>query len=187
MYQSIHTGEDIDSCIVLSKVTENHKQGLRLLSSNSNRHGNIGLNAIDLSHQSEISEITGASGDYSVCLGLNTTASALYSFSTGLYNIGLQNTLVEVGSGNSQWDRKNAFEIYLDGRVRAPGLILSKINTAKSLATKEYVDLHSGGGGGGGGNLYSDGSVLMDADYVPAENLSIATKEYADSIDGGAF
>lgn len=140
MYQSIHSGSDIDNCIVLSKKEENHKQGLRLLSSPAANHGNIGTRAIDLSYQTEASETTGTTGDYSVCLGVNTTSASLYSFSSGIYNIGLLDTLIEVGTGVSQWNRKNAFEIYKDGKVRAPELTLEKINTPKSLVTKEYVE-----------------------------------------------
>ncbi len=39
-------------------------------------------------------------------------------------------------------------------------------------------------GGGGGGNLLSDGSVLMDSDYIPSAPKSIQTKENFDNNVG---
>lgn len=41
------------------------------------------------------------------------------------------------------------------------------------------------GGGSGSGNLKSDGTVPMDAGYIPAIPLDLATKQYVDDNGGG--
>ena len=48
-------------------------------------------------------------------------------------------TIHETGIGDSPSNRKNAFEIYTNGRIYAPELTVSLIDNDKSLVTKEYV------------------------------------------------
>ena len=68
---------------ILSNVTEGGNTGVRLSSSNADNHGNIGSNAVDLSY-SNTSVSSGATGNSSVALGENTTASALFSTALGV-------------------------------------------------------------------------------------------------------
>jgi predicted small secreted protein len=81
--------------------------------------------------------------------GFYTIAQNDYMHAAGKYNIGTAiDTIHETGIGTSDADRKNAFEIYTDGRIIAPELTTALINTDKSLVTKEYVDAQGGGTGG---------------------------------------
>lgn len=139
MYQSIYPGKVIDSGITLLKVQENGKSGNRLITSNPNNHGDIGYFANDFSIQLYTSQ-KGAVGDFSAAFGKNTVALNDSSFVLGKFNIGVQDTIFEVGIGSNDSNLKNALEIYTDGQIKAPELTLSKINSAKSLVTKEYVE-----------------------------------------------
>ena len=69
---------------VLSSVTEGINTGIRLSTSNDQNHGNIGSNALDLSYQTTPSTTTGATGEFSIALGNNTTSSGYVSTVTGL-------------------------------------------------------------------------------------------------------
>ncbi len=155
MYQSIHTGKIIDNGISLIKIKEDGNTGLRLLMSNPDNHGYIGDDAIDLSIQTLNSDTTGATGNFSFALGKNTTASGLQSFvqgnntiaknndmfTFGKFNVGTSTeTIHETGIGADDLNRKNAFEIYTDGRVVAPELTTALINSPRSLVTKEYLE-----------------------------------------------
>ena len=72
--------------------------------------------------------------------GYYTKAQNNYMHVSGKYNVGTDtNTIVEVGIGTSDTARANALEIYTDGRVIAPALTPTLINTLKSLITKEYL------------------------------------------------
>jgi len=130
-----------------------------------------------------------SSGEVSFTAGVYTIAQNRGSFSVGTYNIGTSSdTILEVGIGiydGINIFRKNALEIYNDGRLIAPELDVSLILSEQSLVTKEYVDSVAGGSG----NLKSDGSVQMDAGYVPVEQQDISTKDYIDNliINGGTF
>ena len=67
----------------LISVTENSKTGQRLTVSNVNNHGDIGSEAVDLSYSPIASSTMGATGNYSVAMGYNTTASSNYSTAMG--------------------------------------------------------------------------------------------------------
>jgi len=123
-------------------------------------------------------QFTVASGSYgSHAEGYQTIAQNHHMHAEGKYNVGTSmETIHETGIGIDNTDRRNAFEIYTDGRIRTPELTVALHDNPRSLVTKEYVDLATAGAG----NLYSDGSVQMDTGYVPAVDLDIATKEYVD-------
>jgi len=60
-----------------------------------------------------------------------------------VYNVGTANdTIHETGIGVDDANRKNAFEIYTDGRVVAPELTTAIIGSSsnKTLVTREYID-----------------------------------------------
>jgi len=118
----------------------------------------LGGSAIDFSQNDHNTQDSGATGDYSFAIGYNTIASGQYShaegrgtkaqndymLATGTYNVGTaSDTILEVGIGlNNSGSilRKNALEIYNDGRIVAPELTTTLITSARSLVTKEYVD-----------------------------------------------
>ncbi len=69
---------------ILSSVTENSNTGVRLSTSNSANHGDIGSNAVDLSYSASSSSTYGATGNYSIAMGYQTQASGTYSTAMGV-------------------------------------------------------------------------------------------------------
>jgi len=141
----------------LEKVSENSKSGWRFINQDPTFYGDIGINAVDLSTSTGISSVMGATGDYSYSTGLNTIASGStsfvcgyntisqneYSFTSGKFNIGdAPDTIFEIGVGDDDITRKNAFEIYIDGTVTAPESTVPNIHIKgpKTLITREYFD-----------------------------------------------
>jgi len=84
--------------------------------------------------------------------GLNTIAQNEAMHAAGKLNIGTAtDTIHETGIGTydeptNTITRKNAFEIYTDGRIHAPEQTIALHDDPKSLTTKEYVDANAGGG-----------------------------------------
>ena len=68
---------------ILSSATESGNTGVRLSTSNSANHGDIGSNAVDLSYQNSTSSTKGATGFAATALGYLTTASGNRSTATG--------------------------------------------------------------------------------------------------------
>jgi len=132
--------EFVDANSPLSKITENTNIGYRLTDSVSENYGTIGEHAIDLSYSGDLYEQNGALGDYSIATGQGTIAKRSHSFATGKYNQGKENTVLEVGIGVDKNSRRNALEIYDDGRVLAPSLTPDKITEDHSFVTKRYID-----------------------------------------------
>lgn len=62
------------------EVTEDGKTGWRLIGRDANNYGNIGVGALDASYSSGASTTSGATGEHSVALGYNATASGSKSF-----------------------------------------------------------------------------------------------------------
>ncbi len=154
MFQSKYSGQEVEDSINLSTTTETGRIGLRLNTEDQENHGDIGSRATDFSHSNSVSSTKGATGNDSVSFNLNTTAfgknssafgeyttsKAENSFCIGKCNLAKTDTKFEVGIGTDSFNLANAFEVYTDGRLRAPGLSTDLINSPISLATKEYVD-----------------------------------------------
>jgi len=86
-----------------------------------------------------------ASGEHSHAEGDSTIAQNAHSHAAGSFNVGTElDTIHETGIGTNDYDRRNAFEIYNDGRIIAPELDTSLINSSKSLITKEYLNMALG-------------------------------------------
>jgi len=101
-----------------------------------------------------------AQANYSVALGKETIAKNSGSISIGVNNVGTAtNTILEVGIGPINTDRKNGLEVYTTGVVKAPelttALIAGELTTSKVLITKEYGDANYAGGSSG--ELIKDG------------------------------
>ena len=67
----------------LTSVTEGGNTGQRLSVSNAANHGDIGNNAVDLSYSNSSSSTRGATGIYSIAMGVLTTASGVASTAMG--------------------------------------------------------------------------------------------------------
>ena len=128
---------------IVSTVTENDNIGVRLSTSSTENHGNIGSNAVDLSFSSSSSETKGATGNNSFASGLNTTASGnvssaigintiasdYSSFAIGQYNnslssittngnataFDLNNTAFVIGNGTASDAKSDAFKVLFNG------------------------------------------------------------------------
>ena len=128
---------------IVSTVTENDNIGVRLSTSSTENHGNIGSNAVDLSFSNSSSETKGATGDNSFASGLNTTASGnvssaigintiasdYSSFAIGQYNnslssittngnataFDLNNTAFVIGNGTASDAKSDAFKVLFSG------------------------------------------------------------------------
>ncbi len=74
-----------------------------------------------------------ANANDSTAMGYRTTANGSNSTAMGMYNEWLSNSLLEVGMGTSDTDRKNAFTVLDDGTVKVfksietPSLIVDKL------------------------------------------------------------
>ena len=67
----------------LEAIDEGNGIGWRLKGRDPNKYGNIGVNAVDLSHSTHVSTTNGATGVNSTALGHNTASSGDYSTATG--------------------------------------------------------------------------------------------------------
>ncbi|WP_417875058.1 tail fiber domain-containing protein [Xanthomarina gelatinilytica] len=157
----------------LEAIDEGNGIGWRLIGSNLDNYGNIGLNAKDLSYSDFTSSIYGATGDYAISMGYLTTASGLRSTAIGSVttasvsnstamgygtiaddlnslvigtfndNINSTTTLFQVGNGTDISDKSNAFVIEKNGIITAPSFDIAEITDAKALITKEYLEANS--------------------------------------------
>lgn len=119
---------------------------------------------------------TKALGEASHAEGYETTASGHYSHAQGKYNIeDTENKYAHiVGNGNSL-KRSNAHTLDWDGNAWFQGEVFiggtgQDDETAKKLATTEYVDekvANTSGGGGGSG-----GDAIVDVLELPTEGIN---------------
>ena len=85
--------------LVVESITEGGNTGVRLSSSNAANHGDIGNTAVDLSYQGSASSTTGATGQSSFAVGLDSTASGTSSISGGYLTIASGDASVALGNG----------------------------------------------------------------------------------------
>jgi len=171
----------------LEKITENGKTGYRLRDRNNDLYGDIGSDAIDLSY-SNISGDLGSIGDYSFATGYNTIALNNSSFVFGKYNVGTDtNTILEVGIGSSNIDRKNGLEIYTDGTLNTPESTVDKINSRgnKTLVTKEYVDGSNVIGETGSTSYSPNFNIGNYFEYTIDQNVTIDNPQNFEKGDKG--
>ena len=84
---------------------------------------------------------TFAGGISSFACGETTKSINDYSFSAGSWNVGTSTeTILEIGIGIDFDNKANALEIYKSGKIIAPGLSITNIDSIFSLVTKEYAD-----------------------------------------------
>jgi len=95
-----------------------------------------------------IGDETLASGLVSTAMGINTRAESYASTAIGRYNVGGGNATVwqatdplfEIGNGDNNALRTNAFTVFKNGIITAPSLDINEIIDDKALITKEYAD-----------------------------------------------
>ena len=85
--------------LVVESITEGGNTGVRLSSANAANHGDIGNTAVDLSYQGSASSTTGATGQSSFAVGLDSTASGASSISGGYLTIASGDASVALGNG----------------------------------------------------------------------------------------
>ena len=133
--------ESLNDPSQLQKITQGLNTGYRLFGKPTENYGQVGENAIDLSHSFDPNGMNGASGAFSFVIGEGTKTTQSHSFVSGKYNKNIQNTIVEIGIGTNDLNRVNAFEIYKDGLILAPALTNEKIKSnPHSFVTKKYMD-----------------------------------------------
>jgi len=89
-----------------------------------------------------------AEGSYTVAGAIASHAEGVYTIaqnvnqhSAGSYNIGTSiDTIHETGIGLDDLNRKNAFEIYTDGRIHAPEQTIVLHDNPQSLTTKAFTE-----------------------------------------------
>jgi len=120
----------------------------------------------DLSH-SEGSD-TSASGDFSHSEGYGTVAQNTAMHAAGRYNTGTAtDTIHETGIGANHSNRKNAFEIYTDGKLVAPELDPNKVmQNSQCLVPLSYLfspefGYHLPTSAGATGELYKDSNGFV--------------------------
>ena len=87
--------------LVVESITEAGNTGVRLSSANANLYGDIGNNALDLTFSNTGTDVSsGATGDSSVALGENTTASGTFSTAIGVGSQATGQGSTALGSGN---------------------------------------------------------------------------------------
>ena len=111
----------------LEEITAFGKTGWRLVGSNSNNHGNIGISAIDFSYSTFGPSINGATGNFSIAMGVNTSAKSyaetvVGSFNTDYtitsnFNWGPGDRLFVIGNGTSTDNRSNALTVLKNGNA----------------------------------------------------------------------
>lgn len=79
-----------------------------------------------------------AENDFSV--GPTEKTAQPHSFVTGKYNIAKDSSIVEVGIGDDELNKRNAFEISESGIVSAPSMENEMITQDGNLTTKRYID-----------------------------------------------
>ena len=106
---------------------------------NGNKGGENGTN---VNIQGGKDSIADYDGDFVFGTGLRNTMENQAVFGKYNDNSNWENNrpLLMVGNGTSDSDRKNAFEVYLDGHAE----VQTTGNTEKSVATKQYVDNNKG-------------------------------------------
>lgn len=76
----------------------------------------------------------------SFSVGPTEKTAVQHSFVTGKYNLAKDSSVVEVGIGENEQNKRNAFEISESGVVSAPAMENEMITQDGDLTTKRYID-----------------------------------------------
>ncbi|MDC0231026.1 tail fiber domain-containing protein, partial [Aureispira] len=92
------TWEALATFTGLEKVTENAKDGWRFVGVDTNNYGGIGQEALDMSYSASPNTVYGATGDYSIAMGYNTTSQNFATLAIGFQTVASGNTSVALGA-----------------------------------------------------------------------------------------
>ena len=118
----------------LEAIDEGNGIGYRLVGRNPNNHGDVGLNAVDLSLNFTTSTVRGATGNYALAAGFNTTASGTYATAMGRNTIASEFSTIAIGN---QATASNVGSISLGSFTTANGNSSTAIGS-QTNATGEY-------------------------------------------------
>jgi len=85
-------------------------------------------------------DVTVEYAENSFSVGPTEKTAVAHSFVTGKYNIAKTTSIVEVGIGDDELNKRNAFEISESGVVSAPAMENEMITQDGDLTTKKYID-----------------------------------------------
>ena len=130
---------------ILSSVTENSNNGVRLSTSVAVNHGDIGNNAVDLSYSGSSSSTKGATGGSSIAIGFETTASGGSSTAMGFETTAGGNYSTALGLGT---EASGNYSTAMGGLTTASGIASTAIGfhtTASDYASTVIGQYNSSG------------------------------------------
>ena len=151
---------------ILSSVTENGNTGVRLSTSNTSNHGDIGSNAVDLSYSSSSSSTRGASGNYAVAMGRETTASGNYSTAMGRETTASGKYSISMGRNTTASD----FGSTVIGRYNSSGSSVTNSATSFSTSNTAFVI----GNGADSSNKSDAFKVMFNGDATVSNDLTVS-------------
>lgn len=124
----------------VANESNSHAEGKGTIASGSGAHaeGN-GTTASNLGAHSQGS-FTKAAGQNSFATGYHTIANGDAQSVFGLWNDNKENTLLEVGNGTSETDRKNAFEVLKDGRAKVQSAPIEDDDVVRKKELNTKID-----------------------------------------------
>ncbi len=162
-----------DTTGYLDKITESGKTGYRILNRNPDFHGDIGLEAVDLSFSNTVTNTFGATGDYSITTGINNIASGDYSTSMGISSTASGSASFAVGYGASA---KGHLSIAMGEETIASGYasvamgFKTKANGDESFTTGRFNDADG------------DASTAMGSDTKALGNISTSMGSLTEAL-----
>ena len=184
-----------ESSAGLVSITEGSNTGYRRADADPDNYGDIGLNAIDLSVSTSSSTL-GATGNNSVAMGYETTASDYGSVVMGQYNsegstvtmnassFDLANTALVIGNGTDAANPSDAFKVFFSGDATLAGNLDVTNGIVQAQA---FVGDGSGLWGVGGPNGTTFGQIqVWDGSNWTVSGNKLAIGNNAGSLNQGS-
>ena len=163
---------------ILSSTTENSNTGVRLSTSNTSNHGDIGSNAVDLSYSDSSSSTYGATGDYSTAMGYGSTASGIRSFAGGLFTVAsgggsfaFHSGTTASGTNSTALGRVTVASDYAStviGQYNSSGSSATSANSFSTSAPAFVI------GNGTSGSLSDAFKVMFNGDATVSNDLTVS-------------
>lgn len=123
----------------LEVIKEGNKIGRRLVGTNSERYGNIGDAAIDMSFQNQGTTDGGATGDYSFAIGAATKATATRSFAGGQQTTASGNNSFAGGGYNNTASGENSFVVGGNNNTASGHSSVAFGATTKAIGNRSFA------------------------------------------------
>jgi len=185
-----------ESSAGLVSITEGSNTGYRRADASPDNYGDIGANAIDLSTSFSNSSTLGATGNNSVAMGYETTASDYGSVVMGQYNsegstvtmnassFDLANTALVIGNGTDAANPSDAFKVFFSGDATLAGNLDVTNGIVQAQA---FVGDGSGLWGVGGPNGTTFGQIqVWDGSNWTVSGNKLAIGNNAGSLNQGS-